>query len=63
VLQIAHFDIKPANINYSPSFSKPIFLDFGFTRAIATPNGKMKLMNFVGTIGYCSDEMNDAYFS
>jgi len=63
LLQIAHFDIKPANINFSPSFSKPIFIDFGFSRALSAPIGKMKLMVFIGTIGYCSEEMNEAYFS
>lgn len=31
-LQIVHCDIKKANIGYSDSLDKWVFLDFGFTR-------------------------------
>jgi serine/threonine protein kinase len=33
-LRIVHLDIKPENIMLSPSFRKPVFIDFGFSSLI-----------------------------
>lgn len=62
-LNIIHFDIKPHNIGFSSILTKPVFLDFGFTKIINENAGEMKRMHFSGTIGYCSEEMVKAYYN
>lgn len=54
---IIHFVIKPENIMFSPKFQKPVFIDFGFSEAIAEGLGYKKFVQFRGSPAYCCDEM------
>lgn len=48
-LQIIHFDIKPANIMYSPKYGKNVLLDFGISQIIDQRWGQKTLTKFKGT--------------
>jgi serine/threonine protein kinase len=55
--RIIHFDNKPDNIMLSPRFQKPVFIDFGFSEAIAEELDGKTLVQFRGSPAYCYDEM------
>ena len=39
-LQIVHCDIKPANVMFSPSLKKFVFIDFGVSRILREKKGE-----------------------
>jgi len=51
---IVHFDIKPENIMFSPTFKKAVFIDFGLSEIIKESFGHKSLFKFRGTLEYCS---------
>ena len=55
--KIVHMDIKPENIMLSPSFRKPVFIDFGLSKIIKEEKGYKSLSGFVGTVNFCYKEM------
>jgi serine/threonine protein kinase len=57
MLQIVHRDIKPLNILYSPTYKKPVFIDFGCSDAIKNTIGKLTLASFQGTMNFCTQEV------
>ena len=54
-LHIAHRDIKPDNMMLSPSFTKPVFIDFGLSTFVKEEIGHKSLSYFFGSINFCSD--------
>jgi serine/threonine protein kinase len=61
--RIAHRDIKPENIMLSPTFRKPVFIDFGLSTMVPEALGEKSLTNFAGSINFCSKEMANAFWS
>jgi serine/threonine protein kinase len=55
MLQIVHRDIKPLNILYSPTYKKPVFIDFGCSDVIKNTIGSLTMSIFKGTMNYCTD--------
>jgi serine/threonine protein kinase len=55
---IIHQDIKPENIMFSPTFDRPIFIDFGLSRIVSEKIGFKTLTNYVGCINYWGPEMS-----
>jgi serine/threonine protein kinase len=53
-LHIVHRDIKPDNVMLSPSFRKPVFIDFGLSIIITENIGSTSLTHFTGSINFCS---------
>ena len=45
----------------SPSFKKPVFIDFGLSELIEEEVGIYSNIYFKGSMAYCSDEMSKAY--
>jgi serine/threonine protein kinase len=60
-LNIAHLDIKPENISFSPSLKEAVFLDFGLSDMIEETIGRRTKTAFTGTLGFSSPEMMDCY--
>lgn len=60
-LQICHCDIKPANLAWSASKGKFVFLDFGMTRFVLEPAGYLSLTRFMGTHPFASPQMKKLY--
>ena len=60
-LKIVHRDIKPENIMLSPSFRKPVFIDFGLSTIIKEEIGTKTYTDFVGSIKFASEEMIKSY--
>ena len=56
-LNIVHRDIKDANISWSPTFSKWVFLDFGFATFLKQSTGQKSKTKFIGTYNWASDEL------
>lgn len=56
-LKIVHRDIKPDNIMYSDFFKKHVFIDFGGCLFIKENLGEKSFSGFLGTTGFCTDEM------
>ena len=56
-LHIVHIDIKPENIMLSPTYRKPVFIDFGLSKIVKEKVGFKTLTSYAGTINFCSDEM------
>ena len=56
-LKIVHMDIKPDNMMLSPSFRKPVFIDFGLSTIIKEELGTKTFTDFVGSMNFASDEM------
>ena len=54
-LKIAHRDIKPENLMLSPSFKKPVFIDFGLSTFIREEIGTKTFTNFIGSLNFASD--------
>lgn len=46
---------------YSPSYDRPVFIDFGLSRIISENIGETTLTNYVGTVDYWSPEMGKCY--
>ncbi len=61
-LQICHLDIKLDNIAWSPTFSKFVFIDYGFSKYVVEPINKKTKTKFIGSFGYASPEMKKLYF-
>lgn len=57
ILHIAHLDIKPENVIFSPTYGKPVFIDFGLSKMVAEDIGLKTLTGFAGSINFCSKEM------
>lgn len=62
-LKIVHFDIKPDNIMYSPTFKRTVFIDFGLSEAVPISAGQRMLTLFRGTLNLCSVEMIETFYS
>lgn len=62
-LYICHFDIKSANIMYSPALKKLVFIDFGFSEYTSSKIGYMKESVAKGSFHYCSEEMKNLLIS
>ena len=60
-LGITHLDIKSSNIMLSPSFRKPVFIDFGLSTIVKEQIGFKTLSSFRGSMNFCSDEMAECY--
>ena len=54
---IVHCDIKPSNVAFSQSFNKAVFLDFGCASIVSSGVGTKSLVNFCGSLDFCSDDM------
>lgn len=61
-LKFIHLDIKPANLAYSNTFNKYVFIDFGLSILIEEDIGYKSFSNFIGTLAYCSEEMKKTFF-
>jgi len=53
-LRLVHFDIKPENIMYSRKQGKYVFIDFGLSAFSGEDLGSKNLINFVGSLMYCT---------
>lgn len=53
--------MKKANIAWSPSFNKWVFLDFGFARFLNEIPGMKTITRFRGTYQYTMKEMKNLY--
>ena len=60
-LKIIHGDVKNDNLMYSPSFGKPVFIDFNCSRVVKEPIGCKTLTKFKGTQSYCYSEMKNLF--
>jgi serine/threonine protein kinase len=54
---LVHLDLKPPNIMFSPSLSRSVFIDFGFSRIIKENIGETSSTKFVGSYSFCSENM------
>ena len=60
-LKIIHRDIKPENIMLSPSYRKPVFIDFGLSTIIKEEIGIKTFTSFAGSMNFASEEMVKSY--
>jgi len=51
---IVHFDIKPDNLMFSRAHNKNVFIDFGLSEIVDAKLGQKCVMNYRGTLDYCS---------
>lgn len=58
---VVHFDIKPDNIMFSPTFNKMVFIDLGLSAPVEAEIGEKILTNFRGTLDYSSPEMVECF--
>jgi serine/threonine protein kinase len=61
-VKMLHLDIKPDNVCFSPFFNKFVFIDFGLSRMVREDLGEKSKSQFVGSLQFCSPEMQEAYF-
>ena len=50
-------DIKPKNIAYSPSFQKPVFIDFDVSRFVSERINEKSFTVFTGSYTFMSEDM------
>lgn len=62
-LKIIHFDIKPDNIMWSPTFKKAVLIDFGLSEIVSIDVGQKMKTHFRGTLNLCSVEMIQTFYS
>lgn len=60
-LSIFHFDIKPENIMFSPTFKKHVLIDFNLSDMREAEFGFKTLSRFRGTLNFCSEEMSSLF--
>ena len=60
-LKIVHRDMKPDNVDWSPHFSRWVFLDFGFATVLEEEVGWKSRTKFIGTYSYTTRELQKTY--
>ena len=60
-LNVIHSDIKPANVMFSVSYGKNVFLDFGVSEVVKEEVWEPTLTKFKGTYEYCGEEMKKLF--
>jgi serine/threonine protein kinase len=60
-LKVIHSDIKPANVLYSTSYGKNVFLDFGVAEVVNQEIWESTLTKFKGTYEFCGEEMKKLF--
>lgn len=58
---LIHFDIKPDNLMFSPTYEKAVFIDFGLSELVHIQVGQKMLVSFRGTLSLCSNDMIAAF--
>ena len=62
-MHIVHSDIKPDNIQFSPSLSQPVFIDFGLSDMLREQSGETTLTRFKGTLGFMCPQLSEMHNS
>jgi hypothetical protein len=60
---VVHLDIKPLNIMYSEAQRGFVLIDYGYSKTVREQIGRKSLIDFRGSISYCSPEMLGLYTS